>query len=706
MPQPSIERVHPPVTHTLRDHLVRTFRNLVVGSLSTVFVAWLVLLFGCGIVLVRLAESAQIQESARTLKDLTEREAAIRDVTFADVARIARRIQRTQERHLSTPRPGTLPSAPTFVRLPAGHHVVSPPQGLANVSIPLGQFPTPTIKEDIRRTAAFDEPMADALHEYPTTLSASYFMGANGFTRILVNGNRTIDETLDDRQYDYYQVAAKDPDPSGAPRWTHSYLDPAGLGWMVSCAVPVRHQGRLVGVTGFDVPLRNLLRVVTERPLVGQGMALLADGEGMAMAVHPHLARLLELGGELDDNQAAVRSRPLPESRSLRRVVSADLRQFFTDALITPGRAEPRTLAVGDRRFVVTRSTLQTTGWQLFVFTPETAILAPLATFRTRCWSLLGLTVVLFGITLAVAVGLVLSRASRAAGAIAAPLREVTDATGRLGSSLATRPLHHVGIHEIDDLTTQFARMTRELVQREEALVEAAVTRSLQERSHELLCKALPPSIVDRMMGGTRVIADSFDSVTILFADVVGFTPLAARRSASEIVSLLDRIFLMFDEIAERHGLEKIKTIGDAYMAVAGAPDPVPDHAERVARVALDMHRAIEALALDPPMQVRIGLHSGPAVAGVIGKNKVLYDLWGSTVNLASRLESHGAPGQTHVSDTTAQLLPASFVCQPRGPVHLKGVGEVQTCWLLAEQVGTRSPQAPGRPEDPLGQAV
>jgi class 3 adenylate cyclase len=286
---------------------------------------------------------------------------------------------------------------------------------------------------------------------------------------------------------------------------------------------------------------------------------------------------------------------------------------------------------------------------------------------------------------MALTVYLVVRRATRSASAIAAPLREVTEATDRLGTSLATRPLHHVGITEIDDLTTQFARMTRELVKREEALVDAAVTRSVQQRSHELLCKALPPSIVDRMMGGTRVIADSFDCVTVLFADVVGFTPMAAQRSAADVVDFLDRIFLAFDEIIERHGLEKIKTIGDAYMAVSGAPTPVADHAERAARAALELHQALEAMDLDTPMKVRIGIHSGPAVAGVIGKNKVLYDLWGSTVNMASRLESHGAAGQTHLSEATAQLLPDSFEIQARGPVTLKGIGDVRSCWLLKE---------------------
>jgi len=694
-----------PAAHSLRDHLVRTFRNLVVGSLATVFTIWMVLLVGAGVVLVRMSENAQFRTTTQYLVDLTSREAALRDDTFAEVAQVARRLQRQQERHLANPRPGTLPEAPRVSKRPEGHHMVLTAPDSVKVSIPRGQVPTPRILEDIRRTDAFDEPIADALRDHPTTLSAAYFMGASGFTRIRVNGDRSIDETVDDREHDYYQVAARNPDPDGAPRWTDSYLDPAGLGWMVSCAVPIRQNGRLVGVTGLDVPLASLMRIVTDRPLVGQGMALLTASDGNPLAVHPDLGRLLRLPADRQADGSPGDSGAPPE-RGLTWVRDEGVKPYFVEALREGGHAGGKTLAIGDRRFVVTRSTLPTTGWHLFIFTPESSVLAPLAPFRTSSWQLLGGTLALFCLTLAAAVGLVLKRASRAAGAIAAPIRDVTDATGHLGTSLATRPLHHVGIREIDDLTTQFARMTRELVQREEALVEAAVTRSLQQKSHELLCKALPPTIVDRMMGGTRVIADSFESVTILFADVVGFTPMAARRSAAEIVSLLDRIFLMFDEISERHGLEKIKTIGDAYMAVAGAPEPVPDHAERVARAALDMHRAIEALALDPPMQVRIGLHSGPAVAGVIGKNKVLYDLWGSTVNLASRLESHGAPGQTHVSETTAQLLPASFVCQPRGPVHLKGVGEVRTCWLLTEQSQEGNPEATRRPDDLLERAV
>jgi adenylate cyclase len=206
-----------------------------------------------------------------------------------------------------------------------------------------------------------------------------------------------------------------------------------------------------------------------------------------------------------------------------------------------------------------------------------------------------------------------------------------------------------------------------------------------QAETETLLHSILPRSIADRLRSGAQLIANEHAEVTVLFADIAGFTPLARRAGPAEVVTILNRVFSAFDELAERHGLEKIKTIGDAYMAVAGAPEPRPDHARAAAEMALDMLDAIDTCAreLDQPLQVRVGMHTGRAVAGVIGTRKFAYDLWGDAVNVASRMESHGVAGRVQVSDAVRDALQAGYRFEERGSIDIKGVGEMHTWFLL-----------------------
>jgi class 3 adenylate cyclase len=166
---------------------------------------------------------------------------------------------------------------------------------------------------------------------------------------------------------------------------------------------------------------------------------------------------------------------------------------------------------------------------------------------------------------------------------------------------------------------------------------------------------------------------------------VVGFTSVARARSAREVISILERLFSAFDELADEHGLEKIKTIGDAYMAVAGAPVPRPDHARAAANMALGMIEATAQVAreLECPIELRVGMHCGPANAGVVGKRKFFYDLWGDAVNVASRMESNGLPGRVHVSAEVEQALRGEYRFEERGTIDVKGIGQMKTYFLL-----------------------
>lgn len=218
--------------------------------------------------------------------------------------------------------------------------------------------------------------------------------------------------------------------------------------------------------------------------------------------------------------------------------------------------------------------------------------------------------------------------------------------------------------------------------QRRDAL---AALRQEQAKSESLLLNILPRSIADKLKAQTRPIADQFGAASILFADVVDFTPWSERLRPAEVVGYLDDLFSHFDELAERYGVEKIKTIGDCYMVAAGVPTPRPDHALALAHMALDM---VEAMRSDDDvghfgLDLRVGINSGPVVAGVIGRKRFLYDLWGDAVNTASRMESHGTPGRIQITRTTYELVADEFECEPRGTIAVKGKGDVEAWYLL-----------------------
>jgi class 3 adenylate cyclase len=204
----------------------------------------------------------------------------------------------------------------------------------------------------------------------------------------------------------------------------------------------------------------------------------------------------------------------------------------------------------------------------------------------------------------------------------------------------------------------------------------------LRRENERLLLNILPGPIAERLKAGQERIADGFADVTVLFADIVGFTQLSAARPAQEIVDLLNDLFSRFDLAARDLGIEKIKTIGDAYMAVCGLPDPCADHAERMMKMALRMLELAKESGGGTPLSLRIGINSGPVVAGIIGRRKFIYDLWGDTVNLASRMESTGVPGAIQVTRPVFERLKGQYSFEARGSIEVKGKGSVET-WLF-----------------------
>jgi guanylate cyclase len=200
-----------------------------------------------------------------------------------------------------------------------------------------------------------------------------------------------------------------------------------------------------------------------------------------------------------------------------------------------------------------------------------------------------------------------------------------------------------------------------------------------------LLLNVLPESIAQRLQAGETVIADRFEETSILFADMVGFTPLSEKMAAEEVVELLNDLFTRFDKLTEARGVEKIRTIGDAYMAVAGAPKPQDEHAFVMVDLAIAMAKELEVFRLDNQVDInfRIGINSGSVIGAIIGKSKFHYDVWGETVNLAARMESHGIPGRIQITEETFKRLDGKIPCEIRGPIDVKGIGPMETRLVL-----------------------
>ena len=271
----------------------------------------------------------------------------------------------------------------------------------------------------------------------------------------------------------------------------------------------------------------------------------------------------------------------------------------------------------------------------------------------------------------------------------------VRDSLGISSRSLDSR---HDYIFPIDLWRTPDPEQVRQIGEIFNELSRDELFEALEDekaKAEALLQNMLPEVIVERIKKQEGTIYDYHPSATILFTDMVGFTEIASHMEAHRVVSLIDHIFRCFDELSDRRGVEKIKTIGDSYMAAAGVPTPVDDHAERMADLALDMlethRRVVREENLD--MDIRIGIHSGPVVAGVIGHRKYAYDLWGDSVNVASRMESTGVPGEIQISVATRRLLPPRFRCDIRGNVALKGHGSMEA-FLLRGRDGPADPLA------------
>ena len=268
---------------------------------------------------------------------------------------------------------------------------------------------------------------------------------------------------------------------------------------------------------------------------------------------------------------------------------------------------------------------------------------------------------------------------------VLAPLAQVQASAGAVSKGDFECPIEHKSTDEMGQLIKTFNDMLKNTRESIKALQEAnQKLQTEKEWSDQLLLNILPAAIADRMHSGETTIADEFPSVTVMFADLVGFTSLTERLGPHEIVRILSEVFSLFDGQLKQHGIEKIKTIGDCYMAVGGAPEATADHARRTADFALSIKNEFQKWSMGNTLglQIRIGMHSGTAVAGIVGKQRFVYDIWGDVVNVASRMETTGRPGEIQVSEPTYVQLRDLYDFEEVGAVEIKGKGSMRT-WIL-----------------------
>ena len=468
---------------------------------------------------------------------------------------------------------------------------------------------------------------------------------------------------------------ATSPDPSATCLEDFSAYLPAGGVPSAFMAAPVIEQGVVTGVLVAELAIEEIDAIVTggrrwrnegfgatgEAYLVGPDFLVRSSGRNFFENTDLYFADL-KAGGASDEELAAIRryGSPLLHQRADTSASRAAIGGVEGAGEIKDHRGIPTLASWGPVRIPGVK-------WGLVAKIDAAEAFAPVYRLERDLMIVGGIAFLVVIVT-----GAWLSRS------LLGPLRELTAGVRRFAAGDHDA---HVPVRtrdEIGQLCLAFNGMIDDINQKN------VVIETKNRENEELLLNVLPAPIANRLRGGEQGIADGFAEVTVAFADLVGFTALSSEMPPADVVTLLNGLFTRFDVAASELGIEKIKTVGDAYMAVCGLPVPVPNHAERMVRMAIRMVHITREHAMEHgvSMKLRVGINSGPVVAGVIGKSKYIYDLWGDTVNLASRMESGGIPDSVQVTRPVYEKLKDQFVFEARGEIEVKGKGNVEA-WLL-----------------------
>lgn len=480
----------------------------------------------------------------------------------------------------------------------------------------------------------------------------------------------------DVRNRPWYQAALT----SKQARWSSVYASPIGQRLDISAVQPFYQQERkgevLQGIFASQISLSGIGQFLQQLEISRSGQVFILERNGLLIA-----------NSAMEDpfipGRNGTSPTRLPALNSNNPVIQSTVKTLidrFQGLAHIQGTQKIDFRFNGEQQFLQVQPFQDRYGidWLIVVVVPESAFMGQI---HKNTYMTIVLCLIAMGV--AIVLGIITSYG------MSRKLYGIAQASEAISQGDLSRSLDSSLITEIASLSHSFNSMSAQLKESFATLEDRVETRTFElknerDRSEQLLLNILPSSIADQLKQNNAAPAEHFTEATILFADIVGFTSLSARLEPMELVAGLNQIFSAFDALTEKYGLEKIKTIGDAYMVAGGIPIARPDHAQAIAAMALEMRQEMHRLnaVLGEPLEIRIGIHSGPVVAGVIGIRKFIYDLWGDAVNIASRMESHGQPGCIHVTDATYALLKDDYCLEPRGTIVVKGRGEMQTYWL------------------------
>jgi len=503
-------------------------------------------------------------------------------------------------------------------------------------------------------------------------------------------GNRTqlyeSGDAYDPRKRGWYKSAKANGKAAWYPIYKYSSDDSLGIG----ISVPFYNKnGGFGGAFAIDMNLAQISNFLNSLKIGRTGQAFIIERDGNLVASSNLEKPFIVKDGKVDR---------LPATSSQDVLIQATVKELKTrfqdesQKLSAINSSQEFNLWLQDKRQFLKVIPFQDgrgLDWLIVVIIPEDDFMHQINA-NTQTAILLCLATLI----LAILLGILTARW------IIRPVERITTASEAIAEGNLNQQVEVSSIVELGKLANVFNGMTKQLKDSLNALhlaneeLEDRVEqrtgelRLEKERSEQLLLNILPPEIADRLMRTNESPAEHFEEATILFADIVGFTTISARIAPMQLVAGLNQIFSAFDQLTEKYGLEKIKTIGDAYMVVGGLPVSRPDHAEAIANMALDMQAYMQEVEniFGESLQIRIGINTGPVIAGVIGIKKFIYDLWGDAVNVASRMESHGKPGYIQVTDATYLKLQNKYLLEPRGTIDVKGRGEMMTYWLLGRR--------------------
>ena len=572
---------------------------------------------------------------------------------------------------------------------------------------------------NLNNTSLMERYLWNQLKQFKTTsyigigLQNGYYIGANRnddgtiefdivdqrtagkFEKWLTNnqGDRSqllsVRENYDPRVRPWYKAGVK----AGKPVWSEIYAYFGSRVLVISANQPIYNQKKqLLGVASTDLTLERISQFLNGLKIGKTGQTFVMEKNGYLVATST-LEETFIVHQKQNDTE---RIQAVNSSNPLTQATARYLLEYFVnlDQIQQPSQLTFNLNGKQQYLQVTPLSDGRGINWLIVVVVPESDFMAEINA-NTQTTILLCLVALLFatlfGIYTSRWISTPILRLSQASQAIAG---------GELDQQIPVEPIQELSIlaNSFNTMTQQLKTSFNELEKNNAELEQRVEERTAdlrleKERSEQLLLNILPEAIAEQLKQDTKAIASAIEEVTILFADIVGFTPLSSQVPPIELVSLLNEMFSIFDHLAEQHGLEKIKTIGDAYMVVGGLPLPKLNHAEAIADMALEMQAALsqfqaplERFNIGSKFQIRIGINTGSVVAGVIGIKKFIYDLWGDAVNIASRMESSGEPGRIQVTEATYERIKDQYIFEKRGKIPIKGKGEMMTYWLVGKK--------------------